>query len=200
MKRIIKLSIVTGFVLIVGCLAKPVVERLPENVHIKQNRIFQEKIKAIGLPGDWIVTRGYHTADTLVSNVTGIPLSHVGVYDQKRGMVIEAEGMGVHTSTLYDFIDKSHRIVLIRPRWATCKTRDQAVENARILVGKSYDFLGTIGFDLPKRYYCSELAVVIYKEWRKPSEKLPNVIKPGELYLYGKILYDSLPRDSERNA
>lgn len=177
-----------------SCLAKPIVERSPDAIHAKQNKVFEARIREHAKPGDWVVTRGYHAADTLVSNITGIPLSHVGVYDQKQDKVIEAEGKGVHTSSLYEFIDKSHRLILIRPRWSTPLTRDKAVDNARELVGKSYDFLGTIGFNFPSSYYCSELAVVIYKQWHKPSDELPTVIKPGELYLYGRILYDSLPR------
>ncbi|MBW1643551.1 MAG: hypothetical protein JRJ76_11990 [Deltaproteobacteria bacterium] len=187
------------FLILTGCLAKPIVERPSEAIHIKQNHIFKAQIQEHAQAGDWIVTRGYHAADTLVSNVTGISLSHVGVYDQKQDLVIEAEGKGVHTTSLYEFIDKSHRLILIRPRWSTTQTRDKAVENARALVGKSYDFLGTIGFDSPSSYYCSELAVMIYQEWHKPSDQLPTVIKPGELYLYGSILYDTLPRKDKFN-
>lgn len=63
-----------------------------------------------------------------------------------------------------------------------------------VFIGKKYDFLGTIGFNNPEHYYCSELAVEIYKPWHTSADRLPDVIKPGELYLWGKILYDSLPR------
>lgn len=89
-------------------------------------------------------------------------------------------------------MNKSYRLLIIRPRWLNSK---KAFLNAQNLVGKKYDFLGTIGFNFPNKYYCSELALTIYKEWYRPTEKFPKVIKPGELYLYGKVLYDSLPRD-----
>ena len=52
-----------------------------------------------------------------------------------------------------------------------------------------------IGIDVPKQYYCSELAIYVYKHVIPETTKFPDVIKPGEMYLYGTILYDSLPRD-----
>ena len=131
----------------------------------------------------------------IVANATNIPISHVGIYDQKRGQVIEAESQGVHATDLSEFVDKAHRLIVIRPRWSTPQTRHEAVLRARSVIGKDYDYLGTIGFNNPSRYYCSELAVEIYKPWHRPEERLPAVVKPGELYLWGQILYDSLPRD-----
>jgi hypothetical protein len=47
----------------------------------------------------------------------------------------------------------------------------------------------------PGRYYCTELAVDIYKPWHGPEDHLPRLIEPGQLYLWGRILYDSLERD-----
>lgn len=177
-----------------GCVAEPIVERSNDGVHEAQTeRIHAEMMKYLA-HGYWIVTRGYHATDNLVVNATGVPLSHVGVYDQQRGHVIEAEGKGVHTTELLEFINKSHRLLIIKPRWYRPERSDIAVERARDLVGKNYDFLGTIGFNSPSRYYCSELAVEVYSDWRDSSEKIPTVIKPGELYLWGQVLYDSLPR------
>ncbi|MEW8691660.1 MAG: YiiX/YebB-like N1pC/P60 family cysteine hydrolase [Candidatus Thiodiazotropha endolucinida] len=133
--------------------------------------------------------------DNMVSNVTGIPISHVGIYNSTSEQVIEAEGNGVHLSTLYEFVDKSYRLLIIRPRWQSLQNQNLAWVAAEKLEGKNYDFLGTIGFNYPNKYYCSELAIFIYKQWYEGNEKFPSVIKPGELYLYGTILYDSLPRD-----
>lgn len=183
--------------ILVGCLAHPIVNRSPEVIHNKQNHIFEHRIKKLAVAGDWIVTRGYDATDVIVANITGIPLSHVGVYDRNNDMVIEAKSGGVRETSLSDFIDNSHRIILIRPKWSTLQTRDKAVENAKALVSKPYDFFGLLGFNSTSRYYCSELAVIIYKEWYKPSDRMPTVIAPGELYLYGTILYDSLPRKDE---
>ncbi len=183
------------FFLVAGCLAQPSVRPDESDTHQIQNLIYEKEIRQSGLNGDWIVTLGYHATDTLVADFTGIPLSHVGVYDCENGQVIEAEGKGVHATSLSDFVNKSYRMLLIRPKWSTEDSRDKAVERARSLIGKSYDFLGTIGFNFPSRYYCSELATDIYKEWHGKSEHLPNVITPGELYLWGTILYDSQPRN-----
>lgn len=177
-----------------GCVAEPIAKRANPDIHKEQTEQIYSAAEPLLLHGDWIVTRGYHATDNLVANATGIPLSHVGVYDKKQNWVIEAEGVGVHTTSLSDFIDKSYRVIVIRPRWSNPVRSQVAVNKARDLVGKGYDFLGTIGFNSPRRYYCSELAVDIYKDWHDPSEKLPVVIKPGELYLWGKILYDSQPR------
>ena len=196
-KEIMKSSICILLLILTGCLANPIVKRLPEVVHVKQNQIFEGRVRELAVAGDWIVTRGYDATDVFVSNLTGIPLSHVGIYDQKNDTVVEAEASGVHTTPLSDFINKSHRVILIRPRWSTPDTRDKAVENAKALIGKSYDFLGIFGLNMPSSYYCSELAVLIYEEWYKPSDRMPTVIAPGELYLYGRILYDSLPRVDE---
>ncbi len=142
-----------------------------------------------------MVIRGYHITDNLVSNATGIPISHVAIYNSDSFLVIEAEGKGVHITGLKEFVDKSYRILIIRPRWRTEDNAESAWENALGLVGKNYDFLGTLGFNYPSKYYCSELAINVYKEWYSGKEKFPIVIKPGELYLYGTVLYDSLPRD-----
>ncbi|MGD8812049.1 MAG: YiiX/YebB-like N1pC/P60 family cysteine hydrolase [Thioalkalispiraceae bacterium] len=178
-----------------GCLVRPVVIKTDAHLHEEQNTIIQKAIKQVAKTGDWLVIRGYHATDNLVANATGIPISHVGVYNAENKSVIEAEGKGVHLSSFSEFIDKSYRIIVIRPRWKN-KTNSMEVWNeAKRLVGRSYDFLGTIGFNYPAKYYCSELAINIYKPWFSGNEKFPDVIKPGELYLYGVILYDSLPRD-----
>ena len=110
-------------------------------------------------------------------------------------MVVEAEGKGVHMTPLNEFVDKSYRLLIIRPRWLNTDNAEKAFSNAEQLVGKNYDFLGTIGFNSPDRYFCSELAVAVYKEWHRPVERFPDVIKPSDLYLYGNVLYDSFPRD-----
>jgi uncharacterized protein YycO len=192
------ISLTISFFLL-GCIAQVTLDKPAGGMHQKQNTILTEEISRKGQNGDWLVIRGYHSVDDIVSNVTGIPLSHVGVLNADSQTVIEAEGKGVHESSLLNFIDKSHRILLIRPKWSNENNKNTALAKAQILVGKKYDFLGTIGFNFPDKFYCSELAVFIYKEWHDPSEKLPAIIKPGELFLYGKIIFDSLPRDEMGN-
>ena len=182
-------------IFVAGCLAQPVVHKPEGDIAASQSAKFQKEIESAAEEGDWIVTRGYHAGDVLVANATGIPISHTGIYDKELRQVIEAEAGGVHATGLSAFIEKSHRLIVIRPRWSTPQSRRPAILRARELIGKSYDYLGTIGFDSPSRFYCSELAVEIYRPWHTPADRLPEVIKPGELYLWGTILYDSLPRD-----
>ena len=91
-------------------------------------------------------------------------------------------------------MDKSHRVLVIRPRWWTAETGVKAVEFARSKVGSKYDFGGILGSGRSDRWYCSELCVYAYQEHHQPIDHLPKVIEPGQLYLWGKVLYDSLPR------
>ena len=87
-----------------------------------------------------------------------------------------------------EFVNKSYRLLIIRPRWLNAQSSNQAFSNAKQLVGKNYDFLGTIGFNNPNRYYCSELAVSIYKEWHRPIEKFPDIIKQV-IYIFMVMFY-----------
>ena len=185
-----------SFLLIfVACIARPIVKIADLAVHQKQNKQIIKSVLSFAKSGDWLVTRGYHASDNLVSNTTAIPISHAAIYDSSTQTVIEAESNGVHKTALTEFVNKSYRLLIIRPRWLTNENATKVISNAKKLIGESYDFLGTIGFNFPQKYYCSELALNVYKEWFNPKEKFSTVIKPGELYLYGKILYDTLPRD-----
>lgn len=191
----IQIVILIVFFLVSGCIARPVVSKPDDDEHLNQNKTIKNNVLDLARTGDWLVIRGYHPTDNLVSNMTGIPISHVGILNLESSQVIEAEGMGVHLTDLDEFIDKSYRLLIIRPRWRTEVNADLAWEIANKLVGSNYDFLGTIGFNFPHKYYCSELAIYMYRKWYSGKEKFPTVIKPGELYLYGNVLYDSLPRD-----
>jgi len=184
-------------VVLSGCLARPLVKKTDTVLHREQNGKIKQQVIQKAQTGDWLVTRGYHATDNLVANATGIPISHVAVYNAEQQQVIEANGKGVHLTALNDFVDKSYRLLIIHPRWLNGKNGWSAWQNALKLVGRDYDYLGTVGFNYPSRYYCSELAVSIYKPWFSGKEKFPKVIKPGEMYLYGQVLYDSLPRDEE---
>ena len=183
--------------LLPGCLDRPLVKKTDDARHRAENKVIERQVIQKARTGDWLVTRGYHAADNLVANATGIPISHVAVFNADSLQVIEAVGKGIHLASLAKFVDKSYRLLIIRPRWRTRQNGIDAWRNALRLLGKNYDFLGTIGFNYPKRFYCSELAVSIYKPWFNGKEKFPRVIKPGEMYLYGRVLYDSLPRDEE---
>jgi len=178
-----------------GCLARQKVVKPDNGQHLIQNQRIEQSVLEKAKTGDWLVIRGYKGTDHLVSTATGIPISHVGVFNFELLQVIEADGSGVHTTSLKKFVDKSYRLLIIRPRWRTETNAKLAWENANKLIGKGYDFGGTVGLNSPEKYYCSELAVVIYNPWHDEKEKFPTIIKPGELYLFGEVLYDSLPRD-----
>ncbi len=181
-----------------GCPAPVPVHPPARGLRARQTDDMLRRVLALGKNGDWLVIRGYHKTDQLVAAATRTPLSHAAVLDMQNEQVIEAEGKGVHTTKLRAFIDKAHRLLLIRPIWAKNPgAGDKAVVIARKLVGMPYDFLGTVGLDHPHAYYCSELAVSVYKDFIKKKDKLPKVMEPGQMYLWGTILYDSRPRDTE---
>jgi uncharacterized protein YycO len=177
-----------------GCLARPVVRPDTGDARAAQSAAIAQEVRDIARTGDWLVTRGYHATDTLVANATGLPLSHAAVYHGETFVVIEAEQPAVHRTPLGEFVDGADRVLVIRPRWRTDENAADAWAAAEALVGKRYDVLGTVGFNFPDAYYCSELAIRVYAPWYSGREAFPAVIKPGELYLYGTVVYDSLER------
>jgi len=178
---------------LVGC-APPAARLKPDKVIWKQqNQKMLESIESLGQNGDWLVIRGYKTADDFISNVTNAPGSHAAVLDLENRNVIESDATGVHVTKLEKFIQKAHRLILIRPIWAELGA-EKAINKARGLIGKKYDYSGLVGMDNPERYYCSELALKIYRDFQRKEHQIPMVIEPAHLYLWGTILYDSRPR------
>lgn len=117
-----KYLLVLSFILVCsGCLADNIIRKPSGELHQNQNKLIYKELSKQIQTGDWLVIRGYHKTDNLVAGATGIPLSHVGVFDADSMMVIEAEGIGVHATPLPKFIDKSDRVILIRPRWLSGK-------------------------------------------------------------------------------
>ncbi len=146
--------------------------------------------------GDWLVARGIHAADNLVSTVTNKPLSHAALYDAENDQVIEADGSGVHTTPLDQFVAASTRVMVLRPVWATWENRPQAVGRAKEWLGKGYNFTGLVGLSMPDRYYCTQLAIKAYEPFMdigRPLNPLPLVIEPGQMYHWGTVVYDSGP-------
>src|SRR6266581_3237136 len=169
-----------------GACATNIVQRPPaEELRGAQTAAMLERVKALGRSGDWLVIRGYHNTDNLVAAATRSPFSHAAVLDLGRDEVIEAEAQGVHASKLADFVHRAHRVLLIRPAWADAETGPAALEKARLLVGKKFDFLGTVGVDDPDRYYCTELAIAVYRPFMRDKVAFPLVIEPGHLYYWG---------------
>ena len=146
--------------------------------------------------GDWLVARGIHMPDNLVATVTNMPLSHAAIYDAIRDEVIESDSQGVHTTSLNDFLKKSQRVLIIAPMWANEQTRSAAVERARGWLGKGYNYTGLVGLDFPDRFYCTQLAIDAYKpaiESQAGDNPLPKVIMPGQMYHWGRVIFDTGP-------
>ena len=178
--------------LLLGACATPAVVNSPgRDLKSAHDAQVLDELRRLGRDGDWLVIRGYHATDNMVSVATNTPWSHAAVLDKDRDQVVEAEGKGVHTTSLADFVSKSHRLLLVRSNWATDKSSVEAVLNARRWVGKGYDFLGVIGLDIPDRYYCSELAIAVYRPHIPSGTYVPRPVTPAQLHYWGRILYDS---------
>lgn len=180
-------------VALLGGCAAPVVVHPPQDRQAREALALRE-VTRLGQPGDWLVIRGYHATDNLVSALTNAPFSHVAVLDPELGQVIEAEGPGLHTTPLPDFMKKAHRLILMRPMWASTPERqNSAVGKARALVGRPYDFTGLVGLNVPNSYYCSELAVAVYAPHVSRKDHLPMVIVPADMHYWATVLWDSGP-------
>ena len=153
--------------------------------------IYNEVLDVAG-HGDWFVVRGTHGPDNFISTVTNAPLSHAAIYDQENNGVIEADSTGVHFTPLAEFLAKSQRLLIIRPIWGQ-DYGSTAVERARSLIGSGYNYTGLVGVDVPNRYYCTQLVVEAYGPPHYPDNPIPPVIKPSQMYHWGRIIYDSGP-------
>src|SRR5262245_51990279 len=127
-----------GVLLLAGCATPAVVTRPGADLKSVHDAQVLDEVRRVGRNGDWLVIRGYHATDNMVSVATNSAWSHAAVLDKDHDQVVEAEGKGVHTSTLAEFVAKSHRLLLVRSNWATEKSSTEAVHNARKFVGKPY--------------------------------------------------------------
>lgn len=186
-----------SLVLLAACSRPVVVAPLPSSLQAHREAEALEALRRLGRDGDWLVIRGRRGTDNLVSLVTNAPFSHAAVLDLSGNQVIEADARGVHATPLAAFLGKAHRLLLVRPIWARAERPALAVATARGLVGRPYDFTGLVGLDVPSSYYCSELAVAVYRPWIRPSDHVPPVIPPHELHYWGRILFDSGNPDGE---
>ena len=157
---------------------------------------WQKVIKNQGGNGMWLVSRGYRKGDDMVAILTGSSFSHVGILDTDKGEVIESLWNGNVTNSIADFVEISHRVVLVKPEGWTPETGNEALSKARSQLEKKYDFSGLIGLPSSNRWYCSELASWC---WGRQSDRkgLWHVIHPRRLTKMGTVLFDSGSRDGE---
>ena len=174
--------------LALGCAVRPVVrETQPAEMNLAP-------VRAVIEHGDWVVIRGVTVPDNLVGTMTNMPFSHAAIYDAEGDRVVEADGHGVHLTSLADYLGSAARVWIVKPVWATPETRPLAVARALAKVGRPYDFTGLIGLGLPDSYYCSELAMDAWRPFMGDAKvnPIPRVISPGRLHHWGRVVYDSL--------
>ncbi len=88
------------------------------------------------------------------------------------------------------FLEKSDRVVLIRPAGADRVSGRQALAKARSQIGAPYDLPGTVGLPEAGQFYCSELAawsVGMEVDREGPGE----VLHPVAMQDLGATLFDS---------
>lgn len=193
-KQLLKITIILFFgYILAGCTVKSVVK--PENAVKPLND--KNVIQKLSKHGDWFVIRGVHSTDNLVSTLTNMPFSHAAIYDKEKNLVIESDSNGVHVSTLDEFLGKSYRLLIIRPMWANESTSISAVENARDMISKKYNYTGLVGLDFPDSYYCAQVAIESYRPFIDKNlstlNPIPKVISPGRMHHWGTIVYDTGP-------
>lgn len=175
-----------------GCAVKPLMGQKHTLAPEKYAPILRDTLRH----GDWIVMRTVRIVGNMVATVTQKPFSHAALYDAEYDSAIEATVHGVHRSSLEDLLRKSQRILVIRPFWASEANSRVAVERARELLGKSYDYTGLMGLGSRDRYYCTELCMEAYQPFirkNEPDNPLPRIIQPGHMYYWGTIIYDTGP-------
>jgi tyrosine-protein phosphatase SIW14 len=144
--------------------------------------------------GGWLVVRGTHVGDQAVAALTRATLSHAVVFDKQKEEVIEAVATGVQVTPLRTLLAQAYRLQIIRPPGWTPAAGTAAVVRARSHVGKKYDWLGLVGAQDDKRFYCTELAVDCYRG-RQAGWKVGSVIFPADMAALGALAFDSGPRD-----
>lgn len=188
-----KISIfILSLFLFTGCTVKPIIN--------KQNAIKpisdKETIYSTLQNGDWLIIRGIKAADNFISTATNMPFSHAAIYDKENHIIIESDSDGVHTTNPDDFLAKSYRLLIIRPIWANETTTPIAIDIARNMIGKKYNYTGLVGINFSDSYYCTQVAIESYRPFideNSPENPIPQVISPGRMHHWGRIIYDSGP-------
>jgi len=190
LRRLLCLSLLLGL----ACSRPLVAPKLPEELRAQRSEALVTALHQSGRPGDWIVRRGEHKTDNAIALLTNSPFSHAALLDAERDQVIEADGKGgVHITPLTEFARASQRVWLLRPFWYTAENGQTAIQKARELVGRKYDYPGLVGLDVKDSYYCSELCVDVYRPVIPKGTLIPPVIPPGIMHDWATVLWDSGP-------
>ncbi len=143
--------------------------------------------------GYFLVVRGTHPGDQVVAAASAATLTHAALYDPERDEVIEAVGKGVLRTPLRELLAQAHRLQIVRPEGHDEAAGREAVRRARSRVGYEYDWLGTVGLQSDRRYYCTELAVWAWRG-RERGAMPSGVIHPEHMERHGEVVFDSGPR------
>ena len=169
----------------------------PTPVGLAASRVTDEweaKVHEQAKAGYWLVVRGTHIGDQVVAAGSNADLTHAAVYDPEHDAIIEAVGSGVLETPLRELLAEAFRLVIIKPRDYTPETGAAAVARARSHLGFGYDWLGTLGAQSDRRFYCTELALDAWQA-RQHGWMPDGVIHPMDMHEYGEVLFDSGMRE-----
>lgn len=143
--------------------------------------------------GDIVLRRGYAVlSDMILLATPGAPMSHAAIYDASTDSFIDAVSSGVREVPAANFLDNSHRWMIIRPN-LTPAQRHAAVVRARAAIGTGFDFSGFVGLDNSDRFYCSEL--VAWTLGMRDTVFADDIlVTPAELVAVGPTVYTSADR------
>jgi tyrosine-protein phosphatase SIW14 len=153
-----------------------------------------EQVRTRAEHGYWIVVRGTHPGDQVVAAATASRLTHAALLDAERSEVIEAVGHGVSVAPLRELVAQAVRMQIVRPRGYSREKGSAAVARARSRVGAGYDWLGAIGLQADRSYYCTELCADAYGA-REQGWMPRGVLHPEHMSRFGEVVFDSGMRD-----
>lgn len=195
MRSLLAASVSVLLLAATGCHSMMVSRPASKSVDAAYTRAWVAQLQREGQSGDIILARGYALVSDLIDAGTdGEDISHAVVYDAKRGTIIEAVAEGVHEVPLTQFVDRVHQVILVRPAGLTRLERSAALDRARAMIGREYDYAGLLGFDDPDTFYCSELITYAIRAAERGLE-VETVVIPSHLVRYGEVIFDSGPRD-----
>jgi uncharacterized protein YycO len=126
------------------------------------NADFVKEVLSKIQPGDVLVTR-----ENMVMTNFFIPgfWTHALIY-VGDGMIVEATGIGVHTTPLEKLLYSKDHVAVLRPKFADAVQCALAVNEAKSLEGDPYDYDFT-GDN--RAFYCAEVIWYAYDQAMKPA-------------------------------
>lgn len=161
------------------------VSRPDEDRDRELTRQIVSEVESVAQHGDWLLGRSYSIEGDVVELASDYDISHAAIYDAKNRAVIEATPPRVRRDPIERFVDRNHRVMVVRPHGFNKLDKKIAVRVAEGHIDTPFDWTSVIGLEDPERYYCTELVRVSY------GLDLPEGISvPSDLLALGDVVYN----------